>query len=237
MCQPHQLWIFPHFSRLLGNDAGGGGGEGESPRRLLQNAMVRQEISEEEYVELNRDVERYHSLSATVGPGGSNDRECHSLVAKRIAAPVGVVWSVVRQFDRPQAYKHFISSCSMRGDGSVGSTREVRVVSGLPAASSTERLEILDDERHIISFRVLGGDHRLHNYRSVTTLHDRPGGGAAGRSTVVIESYVVDVPEGNSREETRIFADTIVRCNLQSLALISERAARRLAGIRSAARP
>lgn len=91
-------------------------------------------------------------------------------------------------------------------------------MSGLPAASSTERLEILDDERHVMSFSVVGGDHRLNNYRSVTTLHPTQ----AGNGTVVVESYVVDVPPGNTKDETCVFADTIVRCNLNSLARIAE---------------
>lgn len=228
MCQPHQVWIFPHFSRVLANI----NDNNEDALSLLRSAMSNHEITEAEHLDLHVDVARHHSLSlAEVG-----GNQCLSLVAKRISAPVGVVWSVVRRFDRPQAYKNFIRSCSMRGDGQVrvGSTREVRVVSGLPAATSTERLEILDDDSHVISFRVVGGDHRLRNYRSVTTLHDRP----MERATVVIESYVVDVPEGNSREDTRLFADTIVRCNLQSLAQISEHAARHLSGIRNlAARP
>ncbi|KAM1172439.1 hypothetical protein ACFX2I_022540 [Malus domestica] len=38
-----------------------------------------------------------------------------------------------------------------------------------PANSSTERLEILDDESHVISFSMVGGDHRLLNYRSAST--------------------------------------------------------------------
>lgn len=229
MCQPHQVWIFPHFSRALANTNDDNNADALS---LLRSAMSRREITEAEYLDLHVDVARHHALSAAEAAGSSH---CLSLVAKRVEAPVGVVWSVVRRFDRPQAYKHFIRSCSMSGDGQVrvGSTREVRVVSGLPAATSTERLEILDDDRHVISFRVVGGDHRLHNYRSVTTLHDRP----MDRSTVVIESYVVDVPEGNSREDTRLFADTIVRCNLQSLAHISEHASRRLAGICTLTRP
>ncbi|KAJ1426329.1 START-like domain superfamily [Sesbania bispinosa] len=147
--------------------------------------------------------------------------QCCSVVAQPINAPVSTVWSVVRRFDNPQGYKHFVKSCHVvSGDGDgirVGALREVRVVSGLPAVSSTERLEILDDERHVISFSVVGGDHRLRNYRSVTTLHGDGNGG-----TVVIESYVVDVPHGNTKEETCIFVDTIVRCNLQSLAQIAE---------------
>ncbi|CAI0443844.1 unnamed protein product [Linum tenue] len=118
--------------------------------------------------------------------------QCSSAVVRRIDAPVPAVWSVVRRFDNPQAYKHFLRSCRViQGDGGVGTLREVRVVSGMPAGSSTERLEILDEERHVISFSVVGGDHRLRNYRSVTTLHPAA-------------------------------ADTIVGCNLQSLARIAE---------------
>ncbi|KAK4418897.1 Abscisic acid receptor PYL4 [Sesamum alatum] len=161
-------------------------------------------------------VARYHTHA--VGPN-----QCCSAVTKHISAPVSTVWSVVRRFDNPQAYKHFVKSCHVvLGNGDVGTLREVRVISGLPAASSTERLEILDDERHVISFSVVGGDHRLANYRSVTTLHAAACGG-----TVVVESYVVDVPQGNTKEETCVFVDTIVKCNLQSLAQIAENLARR----------
>jgi len=39
--------------------------------------------------------------------------------------------------------------------------REVNVKSGLPATRSTERLELLDDDEHILSVRFVGGDHRL----------------------------------------------------------------------------
>lgn len=162
-------------------------------------------------------VARYHTLVV-----GSN--QCCSSVVQQIAAPVSTVWSVVRRFDNPQAYKHFVKSCHViNGDGDVGTLREVHVISGLPAANSTERLEILDDERHVISFSVIGGDHRLANYRSVTTLHPSP----AGNGTVVVESYVVDVPPGNTNEDTCVFVDTIVKCNLHSLAQIAENQARR----------
>ncbi|CAA0836265.1 Abscisic acid receptor PYL6 [Striga hermonthica] len=162
-------------------------------------------------------VARYHTHA--VGPD-----QCCSAVSQLISAPVSAAWPVLRRFDNPQAYKHFVKSCHLvLGDGDVGTVREVRVVSGLPAARSTERLEILDDERHVTGFSVVGGDHRLANYRSVTTLHAAPG----GAGTVVVESYVVDVPEGNTKEETCVFVDTIVRCNLQSLAQIAENRARR----------
>ncbi|XP_073154654.1 abscisic acid receptor PYL4-like [Henckelia pumila] len=153
---------------------------------------------------------------------GSN--QCCSAVSQHVSAPVSTVWSVVRRFDNPQAYKHFIKSCHViLGDGDVGTLREIHVISGLPAVSSTERLEILDDERHVISFSVVGGDHRLANYRSVTTLHAAEDGGG----TVVVESYVVDVPQGNTKEETCVFVDTIVKCNLQSLAHTAQASARR----------
>lgn len=156
-------------------------------------------------------VARYHTHA--VGP----NQTC-AAATQLISAPVPTVWSVVRRFDNPQAYKHFVKSCHVVvGDGDVGTLREVRVISGLPAVSSTERLEILDDERHVISFSVIGGDHRLANYRSVTTLHAAPN----GSGTVVVESYVVDVPPGNTEEETCVFVDTIVKCNLQSLAHIA----------------
>ncbi|XP_073155456.1 abscisic acid receptor PYL12-like [Henckelia pumila] len=159
----------------------------------------------------------YHDHDA-----GAN--QCCSAVTRRISAPVSAVWSVVRRFDNPQAYKHFVKSCHViLGDGGVGTLRQIRVISGLPAASSVERLEILDDERHVISFSMVGGDHRLANYRSVTTVSEAADGGG----TVVVESYVVDVPEGNTKEETRVFVDTIVKCNLQSLAQMAEKSTRR----------
>lgn len=151
--------------------------------------------------------------------------QCCSAVVQAIDAPVGAVWSVVRRFDNPQAYKHFLKSCHVIvGDGDVGTLREVRVVSGMPAESSTERLEILDDEKHVMSFSVVGGHHRLRNYRSVTTLHAAVphGDGGGSHRTVVVESYVVDVPQGNTREETCAFVHTIVKCNLQSLARIAD---------------
>ncbi|KAG8085904.1 hypothetical protein GUJ93_ZPchr0010g9632 [Zizania palustris] len=169
------------------------------------------------------EVARHHEHAAGAG-------QCCSAVVQAIAAPVDAVWSVVRRFDRPQAYKHFIRSCRLvDGDGgAVGSVREVRVVSGLPATSSRERLEILDDELRVLSFRVVGGEHRLSNYRSVTTVHETvettaaSGAGTTTTTTLVVESYVVDIPHGNTADETRMFVDTIVRCNLQSLARTAE---------------
>ncbi|XP_009785556.1 abscisic acid receptor PYL4-like [Nicotiana tabacum] len=167
-------------------------------------------------------VVKYHTQS--VSPN-----QCCSAVIQRVSAPVSAVWSVIRRFDKPQAYKHFVKSCHVIvGDGDVGTLREVHVISGLPAARSTERLEILDEERHVISFSVVGGDHRLVNYRSVTTLHSDPScNGSTSTSTIVVESYVVDIPHGNTKEETCVFVDTIVKCNLQSLAQIAVNLSRR----------
>jgi len=159
---------------------------------------------------------RYHSHSSD----GGGECRCSSVLLHQVEAPVSVVWSLVRRFDQPQIYKHFVSNCFMSGDLKVGCLREVRVVSGLPATSSTERLDILDDERHILSFSIVGGDHRLINYRSITTLHERLINGKPG--TLVIESYVVDVPQENTREETCLFVETIIESNLRSLARISK---------------
>lgn len=162
-------------------------------------------------------VARYHTHAV-----GTD--KCCSAVTQEVAAPVSTVWSVVRRFDNPQAYKHFVKSCHVIvGDGDVGTLREVQVISGLPANNSTERLDVLDEESHVISFSMVGGDHRLSNYKSVTTLHASPAGGG----TVVVESYVVDVPPGNTKDDTCNFVDTIVRCNLQSLAQTAENLARR----------
>ncbi|XP_024392547.1 abscisic acid receptor PYL8 [Physcomitrium patens] len=147
--------------------------------------------------------------------------QCGSILLQQIKAPVQTVWLIVRRFDEPQVYKRFIQRCDIvEGDGVVGSIREVQLVSSIPATSSIERLEILDDEEHIISFRVLGGGHRLQNYWSVTSLHRHEIQGQMG--TLVLESYVVDIPDGNTREETHTFVDTVVRCNLKALAQVSE---------------
>lgn len=43
--------------------------------------------------------------------------------------------------------------------------------------------------------------------------------------TLVIESFVVDVPDGNTKDETCYFVEALIRCNLKSLADVSERMA------------
>ncbi|KAH0969481.1 hypothetical protein GBA52_028662 [Prunus armeniaca] len=121
-------------------------------------------------------------------------------------------------FDNPQKYKHFIKSCNMKG--------EVTVVSGLPASTSTERLEILDDEKHIISFRVVGGEHRLNNYSSLVA----ETWGSDQVYSIVLESYVVDIPEGNTGEDTKMFVDTVIKLNLQKLGVVAMNSAHGIGG-------
>ncbi|KAH9775158.1 Abscisic acid receptor PYL3 [Citrus sinensis] len=149
-----------------------------------------------------------------------HDHQCSSTLVKHIKAPVHLVWSLVRRFDQPQKYKPFVSRCIVQGDLQIGSVREVNVKSGLPATTSTERLELLDDEEHIFGMRIVGGDHRLKNYSSIVTVHPEVIDGRPG--TLVIESFVVDVPDGNTKDETCYFVEALIKCNLKSLADVSE---------------
>ncbi|WCJ20642.1 Abscisic acid receptor PYR1 [Euphorbia peplus] len=185
-------------------------------------------LTQSEFDELTQLISEYHTYS--IGGGHSS-----SILAQRINAPNDIVWSILRQFDKPQTYKHFIKSCFVPPNFTItaGATRDVNVISGLPAATSTERLDILDDDRKVTGFTITGGEHRLRNYRSVTTVHGFERDGKIW--TVVLESYVVDVPEGNTEEDTRLFADTVVRLNLQKLASVAEGLARGAANAAAAA--
>ncbi|CAI9775713.1 unnamed protein product [Fraxinus pennsylvanica] len=169
-------------------------------------------LTEEEFKELEPVIVSYHAFDEM-------PNTCTSLITQRIDAPAEAVWPFVRRFDSPQKYKHFIKSCRMIGDGGVGSIREATVISGLPASTSTERLEILDDEKHVLSFRVVGGEHRLNNYRSVTSVNEFKKDGKV--YTIVLESYIVDIPEGNTGEDTKMFTDTVVKLNLQKLGMVA----------------
>ncbi|CAM8911014.1 unnamed protein product [Rhodiola kirilowii] len=151
----------------------------------------------------------------------SADNQCASSLSTLIRAPVDLVWSLVRRFDQPQKYKPFVSRCVMKGDFEIGSVREVNVKTGLPATTSTERLELLNDEEHILGIRILDGDHRLKNYSSVITVHPETVDGRPG--TLVIESFVVDVPEGNTKDETCYFVQALINCNHKSLTDVCER--------------
>ncbi|XP_051119318.1 abscisic acid receptor PYR1-like [Andrographis paniculata] len=173
-------------------------------------------LTDDEFEDLKPAVSEFHNYQVNSG-------QCSSLLAQIVHAPMDTVWSILRRFDKPKTYKHFIKSCSVRDGFSlkVGDLRDVNVISGLPAATSTERLDVLDDERRVTGFSIIGGDHRLRNYRSVTTVH-QVHRAEIGIVTVVLESYVVDVPEGNTEEDTRLFADTVVKLNLQKLASVAE---------------
>ncbi|XVE51468.1 hypothetical protein DITRI_Ditri02bG0043200 [Diplodiscus trichospermus] len=163
---------------------------------------------------------RYH------GAPNLSPNQCGSSLVQTIDAPLPLVWSIISRFGNPQAYKQFVKSCKLSvGNGGIGSIREVMVVSGLPAATSTERLDELDDELHVMMISIIGGDHRFVNYRSTTSLHEINGDGDGGK-TMVVESYVVDVPAGNSKEDTCSFADMIIGCNLRSLARVTEKLAK-----------
>ncbi|XP_016201111.1 abscisic acid receptor PYR1 [Arachis ipaensis] len=199
--------------------AGGENSTDKNPTR--HNLTLPSGLTVDEFESLKHSISDHHTY--LLGPG-----QCSSLLAQRIHAPPSVVWSIVRRFDKPQTYKHFIKSCAVKEPFhmAVGCTRDVNVISGLPAATSTERLDLLDDDKHVTGFSIIGGEHRLRNYRSVTTVHgfeDRDGGGGGGKIySVVLESYIVDVPDGNTEEDTRLFADTVVKLNLQKLASVTE---------------
>ncbi|CAE6188771.1 unnamed protein product [Arabidopsis arenosa] len=113
------------------------------------------------------------------------------------------------------------SGGSGKGGEGKGSVRDVTFVSGFPADFSTERLEELDDESHVMVVSIIGGNHRLVNYKSKTTVVASPED--VTEKTVVVESYVVDVPEGNSEEDTIFFVDNIIRYNLTSLAKLTKK--------------
>ncbi|KAK6125096.1 hypothetical protein DH2020_041160 [Rehmannia glutinosa] len=174
-------------------------------------------LTQQELSTLQPIIQRYHQPMHP--PTSAATNTCTSLMVQRIEAPATAVWPIVRAFDRPQTYKHFIRACEMVDGGTaVGSRRRVTVVSGLPATTSVERLEILDDENRVLSFRVVGGDHRLKDYVSVTSVNEVISDvNSSEVYCVVLESYVVEIPEGNSWEDTRLFVDTIVRLNLQNL--------------------
>ncbi|KAJ1690908.1 hypothetical protein LUZ63_015063 [Rhynchospora breviuscula] len=150
------------------------------------------------------------------------ENQCSSMVSKHIKAPVNLVWSLVRRFDQPEKYKPFISRCVVQNANlEIGSVREVNVKSGLPATTSTERLEKLDDNQRLLSVKIVGGDHRLKNYSSILTVHPEIIDGQPG--TLVVESFAVDIPDGNTDDETCFFVKALLKCNLKSLADVSER--------------
>lgn len=70
--------------------------------------------------------------------------QCGSILVQHINAPIESVWSIVQAFDKPQVYKKFIQTCNMtKGDGGVGSVREVYLISGTPQHQVSNGLSFL----------------------------------------------------------------------------------------------
>jgi len=59
------------------------------------------------------------------------------------------------------------------------------------------------------------------NYSSVITVHPETIDGRPG--TLLVETFTVDVPEGNTIEETCYFIQALINCNLKCLADVSEK--------------
>ncbi|KAI3718706.1 hypothetical protein L6452_19588 [Arctium lappa] len=179
-------------------------------------------LNDDEFNQLQSYIIDFHTYHLT-------SSQCSSLLAQHIHAPSDVVWLAVRRSDKPQTYKHFIKSWTV-DEGftmTVGCTRDINVISGLPATIITERLDLLHDENHVMGFTIIDGEHRLRNYHVVTTVHEIITTTAATEEnarpvTVVLESNVLDVPEWNMEDDTRLFADTVVKLNLQKMVTITE---------------
>ena len=77
--------------------------------------------------------------------------------------------------------------------------------------------------RTLIPFIFLCVFLNVQNYSSVATVHPEIIDGRPG--TLVIESFVVDVPEGNTKDDTCYFVRALINCNLKCLAEVSERMA------------
>jgi abscisic acid receptor PYR/PYL family len=63
----------------------------------------------------------------------------------------------------------------------------------------------------------------MQNYASIISLHQDEIDGKQG--TTVVESFVVDVPDGNTVDETCCFVEHLIKSNLRSLAVVSEQLA------------
>lgn len=60
----------------------------------------------------------------------------------------------------------------------------------------------------------------MQNYSSIVSVHPEV---SEGRHwSMVIESFVVDVPQENTKDETCTFVEALIKCNLKSLADASE---------------
>ncbi|KAL2642741.1 hypothetical protein R1flu_010328 [Riccia fluitans] len=162
-----------------------------------------------------RRIKEFHAMETL-------ENQTQGFVFKEIEAPAECVWSFVRRFESPQDYKEFLFDCVViKGDGKQpGSVRHVTVKPELPGEESVEELVMLDKKNRIFSFRILAGQHDLHGYKSVTSVADRMlTNGKQG--SLVIESYVVDVLDGNTAEQTNTAVQTFIRTNLITLAKLA----------------
>ncbi|XP_052160127.1 abscisic acid receptor PYL3-like [Oryza glaberrima] len=199
------------------NGAVGAGGAAAGKLPMVSHRRVQRRLADER-CELREEEMEYIRQFHRHEPGSN---QCTSFVAKHIKAPLQTVWSLVRRFDQPQLFKPFVRKCVMRENIiATGCVREVNVQSGLPATRSTERLELLDDNEHILKVKFIGGDHMLKNYSSILTIHSEVIDGQLG--TLVVESFVVDIPEGNTKDDICYFIENVLRCNLMTLADVSE---------------
>ncbi|KAF5205775.1 Abscisic acid receptor pyr1 [Thalictrum thalictroides] len=98
----------------------------------------------------------------------------------------------------------------------------VSVVFQHPAETSIERLDMLDDNWHVLSFSIIGGDHCLSIYRSVMIHQQKIN---EPEKTVAVEWFTVDVPSGCTAEDCLYFIHNVIKWKLESLALVSERKA------------
>ncbi|KHN29726.1 Abscisic acid receptor PYL2 [Glycine soja] len=74
-------------------------------------------LTPEEFSELESIINTHHKFEPS-------PEICSSIIAQRIDAPAHTVWPLVRSFENPQKYKHFVKSCNMRsGDGGGGGIR------------------------------------------------------------------------------------------------------------------
>ncbi|KAK9706791.1 hypothetical protein RND81_07G151600, partial [Saponaria officinalis] len=120
------------------------------------------------------------------------------------------------------AYKYFIRSSSSSSSSSPGDGvfRNITHVTGLPAETSIERPDELDDDMHVMVFSLVGGDQsdRLVIYQGVISVHEDNTNNINTEFicrtyiTVFKNYYAVDV------EDARVFVDTIVGLDLKSLA-------------------
>ncbi|GJT35358.1 putative reverse transcriptase domain-containing protein [Tanacetum coccineum] len=117
------------------------------------------------------------------------DQEVKQLKQNRISI-VKVRWNSRRgpefTWEREDHMKKKYSLC----------VREVNVRSGLPATTSMEMLELLDEEEHILGMRIVGGDHRLRVVRL--------------RLLLIVKESAINVPMNlEARRRITFFANSL----------------------------